>query len=242
MVLPKIHMEYMSFLQRPFNRILMVLFLSHIVPAQKIYTLFHKDSIRSYLTQDTIYLNKTIPVEYRESINIALQYYPELKRTSIKFRLKKANSPLSVRPNLWAVFRQSAKRKYIITISCHSYKKLDPVLLKNLSFNSQIGVIGHELAHVSFYQSKRGLYFIKLVLMQLSPRALDAFEFDTDKTCIERGLGFQLLSWSKEVRKKLDLRQWGGSDIPERKRERYMNPKTIINHINMLPAYFSALK
>ncbi|MDI9341653.1 MAG: hypothetical protein QM534_13870 [Sediminibacterium sp.] len=229
-------------MQRPFKCILIVLFFSQVVPAQKIYTLFHKDSARFYLTQDTIYLNKTIPVEYREVINIALQYYPELKRINIKFRLKRARSPLSARPTLWAVFRQSSKRKYIITISRHSYKKLDPVLLKNLSFNSQIGVIGHELAHVSFYQSKRGLYFIKLVLMQLSPRVLDAFEFATDKTCIERGLGFQLLSWSKEVRKKLDLRQWGGSDMPESKRERYMNPKTIINHINMLPVYFSVLK
>ena len=87
-----------------------------------------------------------------------------------------------------------------------------------------MGVVGHELGHISFYQSKRGIYFIRLALMHLSKRAIDKFEFNTDKRCIDRGLGFQLFSWSKEVREKLDLKQWGGSNSPKGKRETIYEP------------------
>jgi hypothetical protein len=166
-----------------------------------------------------------------------LQYYPELNKTRIKFRVKKIISPLAARPTFWAIFRKPSKRKYIISISNSTIVKLAPILLKNLSFNPQVGVIGHELGHISFYQSKGGIYFIRLVLMHLSKRAIDKFEFDTDKRCIDHGLGFQLLSWSIEVREKLHLNQWGGANSPNGTRERYMNPETIINYINILPIY-----
>jgi len=68
---------------------------------------------------------------------------------------------------------------------------------------------------------------------------MDKFEYNTDKITIEHGLGFQLLSWSKEVRQKLDLKQWGGSNRPNGRRERYMNPETIINHMSLLSIYNS---
>ena len=53
----------------------------------------------------------------------------------------------------------------------------------------------------------------------------------------KRQTGYQLLSWSKEVRQKLDLKQWGGSNQPNGTRERYMNPETIKNHMKLLPIY-----
>lgn len=237
MALLKIHKGYMLFLQRLFKQLFIFLFLNNVVFAQKINKLFCKDSTAFYEKQDTVYLNKITPVEFNESIHIALQYYPELNITRIKFRVKKTISPLSARPTFLAIFRKPSKRKYIITISNSTMLKLAPILLKNLSFNSQVGVIGHELGHISFYQSKKGNYFIRLALMHLSKRAIDKFEFDTDKQCIDHGLGFQLLSWSKEVRNKLDLKQWVGANSPKGKRERYMNPETIINYLNASPIY-----
>lgn len=237
MDLLKIHKDYTLFLRKLFKQLLVLLFLSNITFAQKINKLFCKDSTAFYTKQDTVYLNKTTPVEFNDAIHIALQYYPELNKTKIKFRVKKTNSPLAARPTFWAIFRKPSKRKYIITISNSTIVKLTPILLKNLSFNSQVGVIGHELGHISFYQSKRGIYFIKLALMHLGKRAIDKFEFDTDKRCIDHGLGFQLLSWGKEVRTKLELNQWGGSNSPNGKRERYMNPITIINYMSTLPIY-----
>lgn len=118
-----------------------------------------------------------------------------------------------------------------------SKKEINTVLLKNLSFNSQIGVIGHELGHIQHYNSKRGIYFIGLALKHLNKKAIDRFEFNTDKICIEHGLGVQLLSWSQEIRRKLDLKQWGGSNQPNGTRERYMNPETIIKSMSLLTIY-----
>jgi hypothetical protein len=214
------------------------MFLCSIGFAQKATKIFHKDSMSLYSKQDTLYITKNIPIEFKDAIHITLQFYSELSKINVKFRIRKSKSPLAARPTFWAIFRKASKRKYIITISSSSTIKLNPILLKNLSFNSQVGVIGHELAHIDFYNSKCGIYFIGLALKHFSKRAIDKFEFDTDKRCVERGLGFQLLSWSKEVREKLDLKQWGGSNSPKGKRERYMNPITIINYMNMLPIYF----
>ena len=242
MVSPKIHKDYMLFLQRLFKQFFIILFLSNVAFAQKINKIFHKDSTGLYLKQDTVYLNKTIPIEYSDAIHIALQYYPELNKSNIRFRLKKTISPLAARPIFWAIFRKANKRKYIITISSSTNLKLTPILLKNLSFNSQIGVIGHELAHISFYNSKKGIYFIGLALKHLSKKTIDKFEFNTDKNCIEHSLGFQLLSWSNEVREKLHLYQWGGANSPKGKRERYMNPETIINYLKSSPLYIYKVK
>jgi hypothetical protein len=232
MALLRIHKDYILFLRKPFKQILIFVFLVNITFAQKINKVFYKDSTDFYLEQDTVFLNKIIPSAFNDVIRIALIYYPELNKTSVKFSVKKTISPLAARPTFWAIFRKPSKRKYIITISSSTNAKLMSILLKNLNFNSQVGVIGHELAHISFYQSKRGIYFIRLAVMHLSKRAIDKFEFDTDKKCIEHGLGFQLLSWSKEVRAKLNLPVWGGANNEYPKRERYMNPETIITYIN----------
>ena len=76
-----------------------------------------------------------------------------------------------------------------------------------------------------------------LIFKHLSKKKMDTFEFNTDKRCIDHGLGFQLLSWSKEVREKLKLTRWGGAKNPEGKNERYMNPETIINVMKTLEQY-----
>jgi len=58
-------------------------------------------------------------------------------------------------------------------------------------------------------------------------------EFTTDMSCINHGLGYQLLDWSTNVRENLKRVNWLGAvnlnnDVQS---ERYMNPNTIINII-----------
>ena len=221
------------------KKIILFIFISNILNAQNVTKLFSTDSINIYKYSDTTFINKTIPLEFKDAIQIALQNYPELKQINIRFKIKKTKSPLSARPTILSVFRKPNKRKYLVTISNLSKKEFNSILLKNLNFNSQIGVLGHELAHIQHYNSKRRIYFIGLALKHLNKKAIDSFEFNTDKICIEHGLGYQLLSWSKEVRQKLDLKQWGGSNKPNGKRERYMNPETIINSMRWLSIYNS---
>ena len=79
----------------------------------------------------------------------------------------------------------------------------------------------------------------KVILGHLSSKYVDRFEFNTDKMCIDHGLGYQLLSWSNNVRENLKTSSWRGADdlTPNNEKERYMNPSTIINIIAVHPLY-----
>jgi predicted SprT family Zn-dependent metalloprotease len=182
---------------------------------------------------DSLLVNKTMDTTFQTSIKAALMYYPELKNRKIKFRIRHVKSPLAARPTFWAIFQKPENRTYLITISRKTSERFEPILLKNLSFNAQIGVLGHELSHIAFYNQQKGGYFIRLVFMQLNSKAMDTFENDTDKRCIAHGLGYQLLSWSSEVREKLKIKTWRGVDEKtQRERERYMSPASILKQIN----------
>ena len=237
MVLQKTLKVFTLFLPKHFKRLSITtfVFIAFATHAQEIVKEFKKDSLKTYPVSSSL---KTIPAAYQEVIHTALTYYPELDNTKIKFRIKKQASPLTARPTIFSVFQKASKRKYIITISDKTNSKFSSIILKNLSFNSQIGVLGHELGHISFYGKKRGLYFLKLTLMHLSKKSIDTFEYTTDMICIEHGLGYQLLSWSKEVRLKLNLIHWKGiKQLEENGRERYMNPTSITKEISENKVY-----
>lgn len=177
---------------------------------------------------------------YETQILIALSYFPELKNTTIEFRLKKAKTPLSSRPNLIGIFQSAKKRKYIITISKATNSILEPILFKNLNFNAQIGVLGHELSHVSDYMTKNFSEMSNLLFIQIfSKKQVDKFESRTDRICIDHDLGYQLLDWSKSVREKLKIDYWRGANNIQfkPKKERYLNPETILETIKTSTIY-----
>ena len=66
----------------------------------------------------------------------------------------------------------------------------------------------------------------------ISKKYLDKMEFNTDRICIQHGLGKYLLAYSKHVREVMHVHNWRGSDYVNKgngngKYERYMNPDTI---------------
>ena len=183
---------------------------------------------------------KYIPPVYESQILIALSYFPELKNTSIEFRLKNTNTPLSSRPKLFGLLQSAKNRKYIVTISEATNSRLEPILFKNLNFNAQVGVLGHELSHISDYMTKGFGKMSNLLLIEIfSKNQVDQFERRTDLICINHGLGYQLLDWSKSVRQNLKIDYWRGANNIEykSKRERYLNPETIIQYIHSISIY-----
>ena len=228
MVSQKILKVYISYLLKHFNLFLFLIMSVGNTYSQTIFKEFKRDSAALYFPF-AVLQNKEIPFQYDTLVRIALKYYPELENTKIRIRIKKQSSPLTARPKLFAIFRNASKRKYIITISNKVDSRFSTILLNNLSYNSQIGVIGHELGHITDYNKRNGIYFIKTLFMNLNKSKIDRFEYNTDMRCIEHGLGYQLLSWSKEVRLKLNLIQWKGIKYLEAKgQERYMNPESIV--------------
>jgi len=176
--------------------------------------------------------NKVIPPQYEKPILTALSYFPELKKVHIVFQIKKAYTPVSTKPNFAGVFKRKDHRTYIVTISDQTIDTLKPLLFQNLIFEQQVGVIGHELSHVVDFNSKNFPQTLGVGIGHISNRYLDKMEFNTDRICIQHGLGKYLLVYSKHVRETMHVHNWRGVDYVNKgngngKYERYMNPDTI---------------
>ena len=182
---------------------------------------------------------KSIPASIEKPVLIALSFYPELKETHIRFRIRQRHTPLQTRCTWIGVFKRKEIRDYVITISDSTEPLLTPVLFKNVPFNLQIGVIGHELAHVADFSTYSSLGVIWHGIKNVSPKYIDKFEFKTDSICIAHGLGYQLLVWSENLRKQMKTINWRGPDYAHKPQntERYMNPATIQQQMKINPLY-----
>ena len=178
-------------------------------------------------------VKKRIPPKIRAQTLIALSYFPELKKQRITFRFRKRKTPLTSRPRILSSLLPKGWRSYVITISSHTTSNLEPILFKNLPFNAQIGVLGHEISHVQDYKARSSFQLMGLPFKLGNSDFVDRFEFRTDETTISQGLGHQLLDWSIYVRKALGIKEWHGAseaieagNLPTAG-QRYMNPATI---------------
>jgi len=177
--------------------------------------------------------NKEVPEEITYQVAMALLYYPELQNVPIIFRFAGQTPPLTSRPKLLHVFKKAGKRTYIVTISNKTKDSIAPILFKNLDTKAQIGVLGHELAHIADYEIMTSLELFALPFKLLSTRYVNRFELATDQSCIDHGLGVFLMHWSTTVREKLGVDQWRGyrqTFAGKRKKssgKRYMDPEMI---------------
>jgi hypothetical protein len=182
---------------------------------------------------------KQYPLQFEKQILIALSYYPELKNTPIVFRIRVRHTSLTTRATWVGIFETSERRHFVITISDSTEAMLMPLLFKYLPFNAQVGVMGHELGHVSDFMRMSSLQIIGHAVKNVSAKYIDKFEYNTDAICIAHGLGYQLLDWSRFIRKKMNRENWDGPDYAHRPmtKERYMNPPTIEKRIAADPIY-----
>ena len=127
---------------------------------------------------------KEIPQQFEKPILTALSHFPELKDVHIVFKIKKARTGLATKPDFVGVFQRKDHRTYIITISNETIDTLRPLLLQNLTFEQQVGVIGHELSHVVDFNSNNFPQTIGVGIGHISKKYLDKMEFNTDRICI----------------------------------------------------------
>lgn len=193
---------------------------------------------------DTTLLHKTIiPEEIKTAALLALTYYPELQDVKIVFRFRNKITPLSTRPQLLNFLRPKHKHAFVITISRKTIKQIKPILFFNLPFNAQVGVLGHELAHILEFSQKSKSQLIALFFKNLKSSNTDRFEFNTDRVCIDHGLGYQLYDWSAYVREALQIKEWKGAAFDgdtSMVNQRYMNPQTIHFFMQKNEMYYSS--
>lgn len=232
-------------MERFFKRITLLLFISlaFFTNAQHLYYKHINDSLLKNFNDSTqkVKYSGVDSLSYRPIMNYILRFYPTMRYRSITLKAKAAKSPLSVRPTFWSIFKRAEKRDYLIFISKGTNTTIDSILLHKLSFNSKVGVLAHETSHIYDYSTNHFFHFVALFINHASRRKMNDFEYGTDKVTIEQGLGYQLLSWSTEVREKLKIEHWQGvkgyESYKRNTEERYMNPETIRHFINDFPIY-----
>ncbi len=176
--------------------------------------------------QDLYGHKKILPKGYEQQALLALAHYPELKEVSIEFKMLEAESPFVSRPTvLSTLFRSATKRHYLVLISTKSNGWLGDILIDDLPFEAQVGVLGHELAHTLNFVSRNFFKMVRVPIGNLSTSYLNKFEYATDQRAIDHGLGCHLLQWSTFVSGKIPS---AFKDGPER----YMRPETIRNILN----------
>lgn len=168
--------------------------------------------------------NKKLPLGYELQALIALSHFPELAQVKLEFIIEDVNIPLSSRPHWTSMLRSAKKRTYKIVIDSNLEGPRDVLLLKNQPFNAQIGIIGHELSHTSYYLDRSFFGIAKDAVCQLSQCRVK-FERDTDRRLIEHGLGWQRLAHAKFVRSRLAGPTYASN--PTAEGGAYMSPEEL---------------
>ena len=158
----------------------------------------YKHSIDSLVSE--LGYRKELPEGFELQTLLALRHYPELKNTHVKFIVKKAFIPLASRPATFSLLRKREHRTYRVIISDQSLPQMESVLLKNLPFNAQVAIIGHELAHTVEYETFNSYQISAVGLLYFFGSFRASMEKGTDRRTIEHGLGWQLLEYAEHVR------------------------------------------
>ena len=158
---------------------------------------------------------------------VALSYYPELKDLNICLKLKAIPSTMQAQPEANFIFRNKKNRSYKILVN--NDKNINGMFYKDLSFNSLVGWIGHELAHVLDYSKKDNIKLLSFITSYVfSRKDMKKTEREADIETIKHGLGTQLLDGinffhrNKKISKK----------YKKKKQDFYLSPQEIIVNIN----------
>jgi hypothetical protein len=212
--------------------------------SQNIYFKNVNDSILPKFKDTT---NKIIIVNGDSSLNLknkfsyALHFYPKMEFQSIKIKFRRSQKIVKIKPTFASIFKAPKQRAYKIYYSNLTKSTLDSVLLKNLSLNSQIGLIGLQLSRMEDFRTGGFFDFIGWYFKQLSGKAKNKINYDDELRAIEAGLGHQLLWFSKENEEKLKIEKWtnvkGYSNYIKHNKNRSMSPEIISNFVNDQPIY-----
>ncbi len=159
---------------------------------------------------------------------VALRYYPELKDTKISVKLKKIKSTMMAQPDADFIVKSKNDRKYRILIN--SSKEFNGMNYEDLSFNSLVGWIGHELAHITEYNQKSNGQLVHFISNYLfSRKHLKHTENSADKEAVKRGLGYSLYEGVTFLFKNPKIFK----NYKERNEEYYLSPTEILAEIKL---------
>lgn len=182
------------------------------------------DSLREIYGNNKVFVEELIAPAL-----IALSYYPDLKDIKIEFKYSKEATTMAARPVPLSLF---SKRKYVVFIN--NDENFKGIHLKDVPFNAQIGIIGHELAHIVDYNNHNFWGIMGICFRHLDGKRKPLFEKEIDRATIVRGLGWQLFDWASYS---MLTNNNAVSDYIDFKRHTYMQPGEIKQVMSFLSQY-----
>lgn len=177
----------------------------------------------------------------KKQFDYVLKFYPKMLVKNIVVDFKKSSSVAKTRPKFSSVFKSPVQRVYKITFSKNTNSTLDSVLLQNLSFNSQIGLIAHQISMIEDLSTGGFFNFVAFYFKNLSHAGMKRIYLDAEEKTLEVGLGYQLLDLNKENLENLKIENWtdtkGYTNYMRHYKNRPMKPSLVINFINDMPVY-----
>lgn len=172
--------------------------------------------------EDDAFCNVQYPAEYERQILYALSYYPELNEVKIIFKKMPITTTLNCKPKISSLWGGKSKRVYVIGIN--NKKEFSGILFSEIPPEGQIGIIGHELAHIKDYQSRSIFGVMDRGIDYLHGRSKAKFERAIDTMTIQAGMGEYLHRWAHYA-----IYESNASEKYKRfKRKIYLAPEEII--------------
>jgi len=212
--------------------------------SQNIYFKNVNDSVLPHFKDTSnkiIIINGDSTSNLKNKFAYALRFYPKMEFQNIKIKFRKSQKIVKIKPTFASIFKAPQQRTYKIYYSQLTQTTLDSVLLKNLSLNSQIGLIAVQLSRMEDFRTGGFFDFVGWYFKQLSGKAKNKINYDDELRAIEAGLGYQLLWFSKENEEKLKIEKWtnvkGYSNYVKHNKNRSMSPEIISNFVSDQPIY-----
>lgn len=146
--------------------------------------------------------NKGLPEGFEVAAAIAYSAYPQLEDVHIDMILTQTGAPMESTLEVSTLFIPGKKnRQYLILLNDAQNTFFDPILLRSLPFDAQVGILAHELGHVVYYHKLNLFQFGKWGLKYLrSDKFRAAHERTTDLMPVYHGLGNQIYQYAYFVR------------------------------------------
>lgn len=145
--------------------------------------------------------NKGLPKGFEIAAAIAYSAYPQLKDVQIDMILTQEGAPMETTVAIGSLFGSRKNRQYLVLLNDAQNSYFDPILLRSLPFDAQVGILAHELGHVVYYHELNLLQFGKWGLMYLWDDEFRAtHERTTDLMPVYHGLGNQIYRYAYFVR------------------------------------------
>lgn len=145
--------------------------------------------------------NKGLPEGFEVAAAIAYSAFPELKDVKIDMVLTGGGAPMESTVRIPSLMGPRKNRRYRILLNDASDSYFEPILLRSLPFDAQVGILAHELGHIVYYDELNVLEFGKWGVNYLRDDDFRAtHERTTDLMAVYHGLGSQIYQYAWYVR------------------------------------------